>query len=121
MNPQSAAALVLSAGFSERMGDFKPLMMLGGMTVLERVIRLFQSTGISPIHVVVGHRAPELIPLIDRWGARSIMNPQYPSGMFSSIVAGVDSIDKGTNAFFVLPVDILFVRLSTLRMLMDAA
>jgi molybdenum cofactor cytidylyltransferase len=40
MNPESAAAIVLSAGFSERMGVFKPLMMLGGMTVLERVIRL---------------------------------------------------------------------------------
>jgi molybdenum cofactor cytidylyltransferase len=121
MNPQSAAALVLSAGFSERMGDFKPLMMLGGMTVLERVIRLFQSTGIIRIHVVVGHRAPELIPLIDRWGARSIMNPQYPSGMFASIVAGVDSIHKGTDAFFVLPVDIPLVRPATLRTLMDAS
>jgi CTP:molybdopterin cytidylyltransferase MocA len=42
MRPESATALVLSAGFSERMGDFKPLMMLGGMTILERVFRLFK-------------------------------------------------------------------------------
>ena len=66
MNPESATAIVLSAGSSERMGDFKPLMALGGMTVLERVIRLFQSTGVSRIHVVVGHRAAELTPLLAR-------------------------------------------------------
>lgn len=84
MNPESAAALVLSAGSSERMGDFKPLIMLGGMTVLERVIRLFQSTRVSRIHVVVGHRSAELIPLIERWGARAVVNVRYAEGMFSS-------------------------------------
>lgn len=33
MNPASAAALVLSAGFSKRMGDFTRLMSLGGETL----------------------------------------------------------------------------------------
>jgi len=120
MNPESATALVLSAGYSERMGDFKPLMMLGGVTILERVIRLFQSTGVSRIHVVVGHRAAELIPLIDRWGARSVVNSRYTEGMFSSVVAGVSSLDVGTESFFVLPVDIPLVRPATVRGLMQA-
>ncbi len=115
MNPESAAAIVLSAGFSERMGVFKPLMMLGRMTVLERVIRLFQATGVSRIQVVVGHRAAELTPLIDRWGARSVMNARYAEGMFSSVAAGVSSLDAATAAFFVLPVDIPLVRPATLR------
>lgn len=120
MNPESTTAIVLSAGRSERMGDFKPLMMLGGMTILERVIRLFQSAGVSRIQVVVGHRATELIPLIDRWGARSVMNSCYAEGMFSSVAAGVSSLDPGTIAFFVLPVDIPLVRPATLRDLMQA-
>jgi CTP:molybdopterin cytidylyltransferase MocA len=120
MNPEFATALVLSAGFSERMGDFKPLMMLGGMTILERVIRLFQSTGVSRIHVVVGHRAAELAPLIDRWGARSVVNVRYAEGMFSSVVSGVSSLDEGTELFFVLPVDIPLVRPATVRDLLQA-
>lgn len=120
MNPESATALVLSAGFSERMGDFKPLMKLGGMTILERVIRLFQSTGVSRIHVVVGHRASELTPLIDRWGARSVVNVRYTEGMLSSVRAGVSSLDEATESFFVLPVDISLVRPATLRALMLA-
>jgi molybdenum cofactor cytidylyltransferase len=120
MRPESATALVLSAGFSERMGDFKPLMMLGGMTILERVIRLFQSTGVNRIHVVVGHRAAEVAPLIDRWGARSVVNPNYEKGMFSSVAAGVSSLDTSTHAFFVLPVDIPLVRPATVCDLMQA-
>jgi CTP:molybdopterin cytidylyltransferase MocA len=120
MNAESAAALVLSAGSSKRMGDFKPLMTLGGMTILERVIRLFQAAGISRIHVVIGHRADEVSPLVKRWGGRSVVNGRFTEGMFSSVVAGVASLDAAAEAFFVLPVDIPFVRPATLRDLLQA-
>ncbi len=120
MKPEYVAAVVLAAGFSERMGDFKPLMMLGGMTVLERVIRLFQSVGIGRIHVVIGHRAAELRPCIDRWGGRNVENADYAQGMFSSVAAGVSSLDERAGSFFVLPVDIPLVRPATLRCLMEA-
>jgi molybdenum cofactor cytidylyltransferase len=120
MNPANATALVLSAGCSERMGDFKPLMRLGGMTVLERVIGLFQAEGVNRIHVVVGHRATEVIPLIERRGARSVMNARYREDMFSSVAAGAASLDDDTEAFFVLPVDIPLVRPATIRDLLQA-
>jgi CTP:molybdopterin cytidylyltransferase MocA len=54
------------------MGEFKPLMPLGGMPVLERVIRLFRTAGVGRIHVVIGHRRPELTPLVERQGARDV-------------------------------------------------
>jgi CTP:molybdopterin cytidylyltransferase MocA len=120
MKPQSVTAIVLAAGFSERMGDFKPLMRLGGNTVLERVIRLFQSVGVGRIHVVIGHRAAELTPLIERWGGRSVVNARYADGMYASVAAGVSSLEEDTAAFFVLPADIPLVRPATLRSLMRA-
>jgi CTP:molybdopterin cytidylyltransferase MocA len=120
MKPQSTAALVLAAGFSKRMDDFKPLMTLGGMPVLQRIIRLFQSTGIGKIQVVIGYRAEELIPLIHSWGARSVTNNRYADGMFSSVATGVSSLANGTEAFFVLPVDIFLVRPATIRDLLQA-
>ena len=120
MNPASAAALVLSAGFSERMGGFKPLMKLGEMTVLERAIGLFQAAGVSRIHVVVGHRAAEVIPLIESRGARSILNARYAEDMFSSVAAGAASLVEETDAFFVLPVDIPLVRPASIRDLLRA-
>jgi CTP:molybdopterin cytidylyltransferase MocA len=120
MRPESAAALVLSAGLSKRMGDFKPLLQLGEMTVLERVIRLFQSVGVDRIHVVVGYRAAEVTPWVSRFGACSVMNPRYAEDMFSSVVAGVSSLDSKPGGFFVLPVDIPLVRPATLRDLLQA-
>jgi CTP:molybdopterin cytidylyltransferase MocA len=120
VNPASAAALVLSAGFSERMGDFKPLMTLGGETLLERVVRLFQSVGVGAVHVVVGHRAAQLTPRVEGLGARCVFNPAYGEGMFSSVKAGAASLAAGTEAIFVLPVDIPLVRPSTLRELLAA-
>jgi CTP:molybdopterin cytidylyltransferase MocA len=102
------------------MGDFKPLMRLGEMTVLERIIRLFQSAGIRRVHVVVGHRMEDLLPLIDRWGAQSVVNARYAEGMFSSVAAGAKSLNRDTAAFFVLPVDIPLVRPATLKDLLGA-
>ncbi|HPF07705.1 MAG TPA: NTP transferase domain-containing protein, partial [Spirochaetota bacterium] len=58
------AAVVLAAGYSSRMGDFKPLMKLDGITVIESTVRGLQGAGISDIMVVVGFRAPEVIEIL---------------------------------------------------------
>jgi CTP:molybdopterin cytidylyltransferase MocA len=96
------------------------MLTLGGQTILERVIRLFQSIGVDRIHVVTGHRAAELAPMVDRCGACSVLNPRHAEGMFTSVAAGVSSLDERTVSFFVLPVDIPLVRPATLRSLMEA-
>ena len=54
---QSIAAIVLAAGYSSRMGRFKPLLPIGHATALDRVIDLFLAAGIVEINVVTGHRA----------------------------------------------------------------
>ena len=46
-------AVILAAGFSSRMGDFKPLMDLAGQSVLARCVRNFREAGV--LDVVVGH------------------------------------------------------------------
>ena len=117
---KSAGAVILAAGFSKRMGRFKPLLPLGSTTVLERVVRLFQSAGINRICVVTGHREKELAPLIQSLGALAISNPRYEKGMFSSVTAGVERLDEKTKAFFMLPADIPLVRKTTLMDLLKA-
>ena len=64
MKPGKISAIILAAGFSSRIKDFKPLLFLGGITLLERGILLFQTTGVRDIRVVVGHRAAELLPCL---------------------------------------------------------
>ena len=115
----NVAAIVLAAGFSERMGEFKPLLPLGGITILERTVTLFQEAGIGDVRVVTGHRGAELEPLLARLGARAVANPRYRQGMFSSVAAGVSTLESEVDPFFVLPVDVPLVRPATIRRLLQ--
>ena len=116
----SLAAIIVAAGYSFRMKQFKPLLMLGGSTVLEKAIQSFQNAGIKDIRVVVGHRANELFPVLDSLGVKTIVNPDFPEGMFSSVIAGVKSLRPEVNGFFLLPVDNPIVNQDTIKKLQTA-
>ena len=111
------AAIILAAGFSSRMAEFKPMLPLAGSTALERCIRVFHSAGIAEVIVVLGHRADELLPLVERDGARSVGNPNFEQGMFSSVAIGCRALPNWVEAAFVLPADIPLVRAGTIRSL----
>src|ERR1035438_9300572 len=114
------AAIVLAAGFSSRMVEFKPLLPLAGAMALERSIGLFRAASITEVIVVVGHRAEVLRPLAERSGARSIFNEQFEQGMYSSIIAGCSALPAWVEAAFVLPADTPLVRPATVRQLAEA-
>lgn len=109
------AAIVLAAGYSSRMEEFKPLLSLAGSTALERCIGLFRAAGVAEVIAVLGHRAEELQLLAERAGARCVRNPRYKQGMFSSIAAGIRALPSLVEAAFVLPADIPLVRPHTIR------
>ena len=119
-SPLAFSALILCAGRSSRLGAFKPLLPLGEETLIERVIRLFREAGVVDMTAVVGHRAESILPLLERHGVRPVLNARYDEGMFSSLRAGIGSLDRSRRAFFVLPVDIPLVRPETLQALIDA-
>ena len=86
-------ALVLAAGYSSRMGSFKPLAPLGTSTLVEVAVTRFLRAGIADVRVVVGHRADELTPVLDPLGIDWIFNEQYDRGMFASVLAGLKSFE----------------------------
>lgn len=53
-------ALIVAAGKSSRMGDFKPMLQLGSISIAQRVINNFRQAGISKIVVVTGYNADAL-------------------------------------------------------------
>jgi molybdenum cofactor cytidylyltransferase len=114
MHP-NMSAIILAAGFSSRMGRFKPLLPLGDKSVLAHTVELFQRAEIGDVRVVAGHRAAELAPIAEVMGAHVIENPQYETGMLSSIKAGIASLPETQEAFFILPVDVPLVRRQSVR------
>lgn len=115
-----AAALILAAGRSSRMGGLKPLLILGSSMLLELAVAQFFKAGIEDVRVVLGHRAGEIIPVVERLGVKWILNAQYSEGMFSSVLAGVQDLDADVEAFFILPVDIPLVKPETIARLLSA-
>ncbi|MGM0539228.1 MAG: DVU_1551 family NTP transferase [Thermodesulfobacteriota bacterium] len=103
-------ALILAAGFSRRMGRFKPLLFLDGKTALARCVESFRQSGIIDITVVTGHRHQEVAGACAQLGVNWVYNPDYAQGMFSSVLTGVSSLPAQAEAFFLLPVDIPLVR-----------
>ena len=115
----SFSAIILAAGHSSRMGCFKPLLKISGKTIMEKAVVLFRDAGIQDIRVVVGHESKLLEPLLERLGARAILNPSYDEGMFSSVLSALQSLEEGVEAFLILPVDIPLIHPRTIRHLMD--
>ncbi|HZE20743.1 MAG TPA: nucleotidyltransferase family protein [Desulfobaccales bacterium] len=121
MSPSDCiAALILAAGYSARMGAFKPLLPLGQATFLEEAARRFRAAGVEDIRVVTGHRAEALSPVLKKLGVREVFNPNYSRGMFASVRAGVQSLEPNVTAFFLLPVDIPLVSPRSLADLLQA-
>jgi len=102
------------------MTGFKPLLPLGGETVIERQIRLFQSVGVKRPLVVCGHRAGELALVVQEACGVPVENSHFEQGMFSSVAAGVAALDVDVTAFFMLPVDVMLARRDTLMRLAAA-
>jgi molybdenum cofactor cytidylyltransferase len=114
------AAVIPAAGFSSRMGLFKPLLPFGSSLVIEKTIDSFKQAGITDIRVVVGHKRKLLQPVLDRLSVKTFINHNYVNGMYSSIQTGVMTIDDSTDAFFILPGDCLFVHPETIIELQNA-
>lgn len=117
---KSFTALILAAGLSSRMGEFKPLLPLGGTTVIGQAIESFRSAGVEDILVVAGFAAERLIPVLQNQQVGWVINHEYEQGMYSSLRAGVLKLPDSCEAFFVLPADHPFVRPATIIALMKA-
>lgn len=116
------AAVILAAGLSSRLGEFKPLAGLGGETLLARAALLCREAGVADIVAVAGHHASKTMAEAARLGISAITNETYAGGMFTSVLAGLRALAEAggaPDAVFVLPVDIPLVRPHTLRLLRE--
>ena len=120
MEQREVGAVILAAGFSSRMGAFKPLLPLGQASAVETAVNRFIQAGIRNIRVVTGHGAKELQPVLAKLPVIAVHNPDYARGMFSTVQTGIASLPESVGACFVLPVDTPLIRSQSLRALQQA-
>ncbi|HEX8282959.1 MAG TPA: nucleotidyltransferase family protein [Pyrinomonadaceae bacterium] len=103
---ESIAAVLLAAGRSRRMGDFKPLLPFGGVTVVEACVKALREAGAVEVVVVVGHRGEEVsAALADAPGVRFAVNEAEGSEMGVSVARGVEALSARAGAALVALVD----------------
>jgi molybdenum cofactor cytidylyltransferase len=99
------AAILLAAGRSRRMGEFKPLLSIRSSTIIETCLDTIEAADVEQTVVVVGHRADEVRARLASRNVTFAVNPDPDSGMGASIALGVQALDDAITAAFIALVD----------------
>lgn len=105
VSSDSFAVILLAAGRSSRMGQFKPLLPFGNSTIVEICLDTIEAAGVERTVVVVGHRAEELRAKLAGRDVTFAVNPDPASEMSSSIAIGIHALDPSVTAFFLALAD----------------
>jgi CTP:molybdopterin cytidylyltransferase MocA len=114
---KDVAAIVLAAGRSRRMGEFKPLLPFGDRTVIEACVTNFLKAGIEQVVVITGHRGADVRAQLDGYPVRFVTNPDPDSEMSNSIALGVKQVDTAARAVLISPADFPAVPAGIIEML----
>ena len=113
----SVALLLLAAGASTRMGRPKQLLPYHGRTLLRHAAETAVATGCAPIVLVTGALHDELVGEVVDLPVQAVHNPEWQSGMASSIRAGLAAV-AGASAVLIMLTDQPLVTPELLRQLL---
>ncbi|MGM1063370.1 nucleotidyltransferase family protein [Saccharothrix sp. Mg75] len=86
------AGLVLAAGAGRRFGGPKALVTSGGVTWVDRTCAVLDGAGCDPVVVVLGASAPEVRERASLARRAVVHNPDWATGMGSSLRAGLAAL-----------------------------
>ena len=115
------AALIVAAGMSSRMGDFKPMLNIGSISIAQRVVATFQQAGIEKIVMITGYNATLLECHLSGNGIVFLRNEDYrTTQMFDSVCIGLRYLRDKCDRVLFTPVDIPLFTAATVRTLLES-
>jgi nicotine blue oxidoreductase len=108
------AGVLLAAGEGKRLGTPKALVELGGRRLVDRGADLLRDGGTAPVVVVTG-AAPVTVP-----GVILVPNPEWRTGMGSSLSAGLRALPGECAAAVIALVDQPLIGAGVIRRLIAA-
>ncbi|MDT0442165.1 nucleotidyltransferase family protein [Streptomyces johnsoniae] len=106
MTTSPVAGLLLAAGGGLRLGGRpKALLTYRGRLFVDLAAEALRAAGCAPVHVVLGAAAPEVRTRAALTGCAVVENPDWPTGMGSSLRAGLASLPAAAGAALVALVD----------------
>jgi len=108
------AGLLLAAGKGSRLGQPKALVEIGGLSLAERGVGLLRDGGADPVVMVTG-AAPVSLP-----GVITAHNPDWETGMGSSLREGLNALPADREAVVIALVDQPLIGAEAVRRLIAA-
>jgi molybdenum cofactor cytidylyltransferase len=99
------SAVLLAAGESRRMGEFKQLLPVEGKSFVERCVDNLLASRAGEVIVVTGHRERDVRSALAGRRVRFAHNPDYRLGMGESIRRGVASSSVSARAVMIALAD----------------
>ena len=113
--------LITAAGMSSRMGQFKPMLSIGSISVAQRVVATFRQAGADRIVMVTGYNAVALERHLAGNGVVFLRNEDYATThMFDSVKIGLSYLRDKCDAVLLTPVDIPLFTAGTVTALMES-
>jgi molybdenum cofactor cytidylyltransferase len=92
------SAIVLAAGASRRMGTQKLLLPYTGKTIITHIVEQLCESRLAEIIVVTGHEPDRITTELAGRPVQFAHNPDYESGMLSSVRCGLRVLPQGCEA-----------------------
>lgn len=112
-------AMILAAGMSRRMGKTKLLLPFGKKTIIETVVHSVVSSRVDGTLVVLGSEQEKIEEKIRNFPVRSVFNPDFRSGMLSSVLCGIKALPDETRAMVIVLGDQPSVSKQTIDRIVD--
>lgn len=112
------SGLIVAAGLSSRMKDFKPLMEIENKPLIINTINSLKQSKIEDINIVVGYRGKDIEDCVKDENVNIIYNHDYNENfMYDSFKIGLEKIKDNCDAIVFLPGDVGFVSKYTVDLL----
>ena len=115
-----AAAIVLAAGSSSRMGRSKQLLEIAGCSLVRHVVEVARAASLSPVVVVVGAEGQAIRAEIADLDVSAVENASWREGIASSLQCGLRALPGTAELALVLLCDQPAVSASLLQAMLQA-
>lgn len=109
-------AVILAAGKSERFGRNKLLEPIDGKPIIRWIVESTLNSEVDEVIVVLGFEADKVGRVIEDLPCKKIINPNYESGMSSSVKFGVRNVMEFSEAILIIPGDCPLINKNSINM-----
>lgn len=117
---KTTGGIIVAAGNPSEGNSPKPLLKIGSITIVKRIVLTFQQAGVSPIVVITGYDAEEIKHELANYGVVFLHNDQYENSQkFDSAKIGLDFLQNKCDMVMFTSVNISMSTPETLHRMIE--